>query len=30
MGVNHSARLGGIIGISFSIFFDMKVCYVFS
>ena len=24
-----SAKSGGVIGISFSIFFDMKVCYVF-
>ena len=26
----HSARSGGIIGIFFSIFFNMKVCCVFS
>ena len=29
MSVNHSARSGGEIGI-FSMFFDMKVCCVFS
>ena len=29
MGVNHSTRSGGIIGIFFSIFFNMKVCCVF-
>ena len=29
MSVNHRARSGGIIGI-FSIFFNMKVCCVFS
>ena len=27
---NHSARSGGIIGIFFSIFFNRKVCCVFS
>ena len=30
MSVNHSARSGDIIEISFSIFFNMKVCCVFS
>ena len=32
MSVNHSARLGGRIAFFFffSIFFNMKVCYVFS
>ena len=30
MSVNHSARSGGIIGILFWIFFNMKVCCVFS
>ena len=30
MSVNHSAKSGGIIGISFSIFFNMKVYCVFS
>ena len=30
MSVNHSARSGGIIGISFLIFFNMKVLCVFS
>ena len=30
MSVNHSARSAGIIGISFFIFFNMKVCCVFS
>ena len=30
MSVNHSARSGDIIGISFSIFFNVKVCCVFS
>ena len=30
MSVNHSARSGGIIGIFFSIVFNMKVCCVFS
>ena len=29
MSVNHSARSVGIIGIFFSIFFNMKVCCVF-
>ena len=28
--VNHSARPGSIIGIFFSIFFNMKICCVFS
>ena len=28
--INHSARSGGIIGIIFKIFFNMKVCCVFS
>ena len=28
--VNHSAMSGGITGIFFAIFFDMKVCCVFS
>ena len=27
--INHSARSGGIIGICFSHFFNMKVCCVF-
>ena len=30
MSVKHSARSGGIIGISFRFFFTMKVCCVFS
>ena len=30
MSVNHSAKSGGIIWIFFSIFFNMKVCCVFS
>ena len=30
MSVNHSARLGGILGTLFSIFFNMKICCVFS
>ena len=30
MSVNHSARSGGITDFLFSIFFDMKVCCVFS
>ena len=30
MSVNHSARSGGIMVIIFSIFFNMKVCCVFS
>ena len=30
MSVNHSARSGGIIGIVFSIFFNMKLCFMFS
>ena len=30
MSVNHSARSGVILGISFSIFFILKVCCVFS
>ena len=30
MGVNQSARSGGIIGIFFSILFNLKVCCVFS
>ena len=28
--VNHSASSGGIIGIIFFDFFNMKVCYLFS
>ena len=28
--VNHSARSGGIIGIIFPIFFNAKICCVFS
>ena len=30
MTVNHSARSGSIIGISFRFFFKMKVCCVYS
>ena len=30
MSVNHRARSGGVIGIAFQIFFNMKVCCVFS
>ena len=30
MIVTHCARLGGIIGIFFSVFFNMKVCCVIS
>ena len=30
MSVNHSARPGGIIGIIFLLFLNMRVCYVFS
>ena len=30
MSVKHSARSGGIIGISFRFFFNMKVCFEFS
>ena len=30
MSVNHCAKSGGIIAISFTIFFNMKVCCVFS
>ena len=30
MSVNHNAKSGGIIGIFFSIFFNMKACCVFS
>ena len=30
MRVDYSARAGGLIGISFLIFFNMKVCCVFS
>ena len=30
MSANHSARSGGIIAISLSIFYNMKVCCVFS
>ena len=30
MSVNHRARSGGILGISFRFYFEMKVCYVFS
>ena len=30
MRVDYSSRLGGLIGISFFIFFHMKVCCVFS
>ena len=30
MSVNHGARSGSMIGIFYSIFFNMKVCCVFS
>ena len=31
MSVKHRGRTGGVIGISFQIFFfNMKICYVFS
>ena len=30
MNVNHKARSGSILGIFFSIFFNIKVCCVFS
>ena len=30
MRVDYSARLGGLLGISFFIFFNMKVCCVFT